>query len=208
MSEQELKSCPFCKREAQQTLSSGLVSCAHDECPAFLLAVTADHWNTRAPSQPVSAQPDHSAQHLNMVSAQPAGEVPEVVGYITREDFDWRGDAQMRRDKYGVYEVPLISLKQHTRIVAALQALSVTNIMLDVVPGPDGMGEEVYAKSVADVVDALGKMDARIEELQARAVVMPERKNRKPTTHGALSRQEGWNACLDEVARLNGKDGV
>ena len=39
--------------------------------------------------------------------------------------------------------------------------------------------------------------------LKSAPVVMPERKNRKPSTHGALSRQEGWNACLDEVARLN-----
>jgi hypothetical protein len=53
----ELLPCPFCKREAQQTLSSGLVSCAHDECPAFLLAVTAEHWNTRAQSaEPVQGE--------------------------------------------------------------------------------------------------------------------------------------------------------
>lgn len=38
----------------------------------------------------------------------------------------------------------------------ALQALSVTNILLDVVPG-DGMGQEVYAKSVAEVEATLTK---------------------------------------------------
>jgi hypothetical protein len=53
----ELLPCPFCKREAQQTLSSGLVSCAHESCPAFLLAVTAEHWNTRAQSaEPVQGE--------------------------------------------------------------------------------------------------------------------------------------------------------
>lgn len=31
------------------------------------------------------------------------------------------------------------------------EALSVTNLMIDVVPGSDGMGHEVYAKSVAEV---------------------------------------------------------
>ena len=35
--------------------------------------------------------------------------------------------------------------------VEQLRALSVSNIMLEVVPGEDGMGEEVYAKSVADI---------------------------------------------------------
>ena len=42
---------------------------------------------------------------------------------------------------------------------------------------------------------------------QAREVVMPER---KVAQHGdVLSFQgEGWNACLDEFARLNGKEVV
>ena len=51
--DEELKPCPFCHREAQQTLCSGLVSCAYEDCPAFLLAVFPENWNTRAqrPSQ-------------------------------------------------------------------------------------------------------------------------------------------------------------
>lgn len=50
----------------------------------------------------------------------------------------------------------------------ALQALSVTRIMLDVVPGEDGMGEEIYAKSVADVEALLSKQCEDIEALQDR----------------------------------------
>jgi len=46
-----------------------------------------------------------------------------------------------------------------------LQALSVTNIMLDVVPG-DGDGLEVYAKSVADVEAVLSKLQAENESLR------------------------------------------
>lgn len=49
---------------------------------------------------------------------------------------------------------------------AALQALSVTSIMLDIVPGLDGMGEEVYARSVADVGVLLTKQCDDIEALQ------------------------------------------
>ena len=45
----------------------------------------------------------------------------------------------------------------------------VRRIMLDVVPGDDGMGEEVYAKSVADVVAVLTRMGERIEDLESRA---------------------------------------
>ena len=45
---------------------------------------------------------------------------------------------------------------------------SVTSIMLDVVPGPDGMGAEIYAKSVNDVMRKLTEMGQRIEELESR----------------------------------------
>ena len=46
---------------------------------------------------------------------------------------------------------------------------SVTSVMLDVVPGPDGMGAETYAKSVNDVRRKLTEMGQRIEELESRA---------------------------------------
>lgn len=54
--------------------------------------------------------------------------------------------------------------------VAELQALSVTHIMIDVVPGEDGMGEEVFAKSVADVnslISELSEQASEVETLQA-----------------------------------------
>jgi hypothetical protein len=55
--------------------------------------------------------------------------------------------------------------QQYTKL-AELVALSVTKIMLDVVPGFDGMGEEVYAKSVAEVTAKFSKMVDREEELE------------------------------------------
>lgn len=45
-----------------------------------------------------------------------------------------------------------------------------------------------------------------VAALQARAVVMPERL--KEDVNSNLEWSDGWNACIDEVARLNGKDGV
>lgn len=54
--------------------------------------------------------------------------------------------------------------------VARLQALSVTRIMIDVVPGEDGMGEEIFARTVADVeglLSKLGEQAAEAEMLQA-----------------------------------------
>lgn len=48
---------------------------------------------------------------------------------------------------------------------AAQPAFDVCRILLDVVPGPDGMGHEVYAKSVKDVEDKLTELGGKAEEL-------------------------------------------
>ena len=68
----------------------------------------------------------------------------------------------------------LIRLLEAPPELAELQALSVTNIMLDIVPG-DGSGHEVYAKSVADVEAALTKRCDEIEELQATITQLRQR---------------------------------
>lgn len=44
--------------------------------------------------------------------------------------------------------------------------LDVRTILLDVVPGEDGMGEEVFAKTVADVEKKLGAMGEELEDWQ------------------------------------------
>lgn len=49
--------------------------------------------------------------------------------------------------------------------LAKSQALSVANILMDVVPGLDGMGEEIYAKSVAEVQLLISNLYLKTEEL-------------------------------------------
>jgi hypothetical protein len=51
--------------------------------------------------------------------------------------------------------------------IAELEALSVTNIMIDVVPG-DGSGYEVFAKSVDQIEDLLTRMSYEVRELKDR----------------------------------------
>lgn len=51
--------------------------------------------------------------------------------------------------------------------ITELEALSVTNIMLDVVPGEFGEGVEVYAKCCDDVVNVFNKLYDRIDVLEA-----------------------------------------
>ncbi len=58
--------------------------------------------------------------------------------------------------------------------VQNLQALAVTSILLDVVPGADGMGHEVYATSVEDVVEKMSDLGSRLEDYQLGIAVAPE----------------------------------
>ncbi len=48
--------------------------------------------------------------------------------------------------------------------LAKSEALSVTSILMDVVPGHDGMGLEVYAKSVADVQLLISNLHLKTED--------------------------------------------
>ncbi|MBX5744479.1 hypothetical protein ISE01_31080 [Pseudomonas aeruginosa] len=72
------------------------------------------------------------------------------------------------------------------------------------------MAEDAVAKGDA-ARQQCGGMEMEIEELRAepatlraRVVVVPERKLLNAGVPG-LNRNSGWNACLDELARLNGK---
>ncbi|HCF2029388.1 TPA: hypothetical protein SL605_000779 [Pseudomonas aeruginosa] len=47
------------------------------------------------------------------------------------------------------------------------------------------------------------QLEEELESLRARAVVVPERKLLNAGVPG-LNRNSGWNACLDELARING----
>ncbi len=60
--------------------------------------------------------------------------------------------------------------------VQRLQALSVTNILLAIVPG-DGSGEEVYAQSVEDIYKELADLSERAEEARAQAVAVRAKLN-------------------------------
>lgn len=64
----------------------------------------------------------------------------------------------------------------------------------------DHVTDAEYAKLAAEA-QALRE---EVAALRARVVVAPERKLLNAGVPG-LNRNSGWNACLDELARLNGK---
>lgn len=88
-----------------------------------------------------------------------------------------------------------------------LQALSVENIMLDIVPGFDGMGEEVYAKSVADVESKLSAMGDSLEFLEGQSVQLTAENQRLEGEVARLHKLLGWMSSgvkegWDEVCRI------
>lgn len=83
---------------------------------------------------------------------------------------------------------PLITLAQYDRDVGTLRA---ANAKLE---KELAMARDAEAQALREEVAAR----------RARVVVVPERKSGQSTIPG-LHMNRGWNACLDELARLNGK---
>lgn len=107
---------------------------------------------------------------LCVLSYAPVGQPEEIrrlrgfeLAYLAwHEKTDWVQATQQPKE-WGMHRADV--LKQR---IEQLQALSVTHIMIDIVPGLDGMGEEVYAKSVQDVELAMSRYVNEIEELQTK----------------------------------------
>ncbi|HBN7710717.1 TPA: hypothetical protein L3597_006263 [Pseudomonas aeruginosa] len=64
--------------------------------------------------------------------------------------------------------------------------------------------EIVMAKDYDALAAEAQALREEVAALRARVVVVPERKLLNAGVPG-LNRNSGWNACLDELARLNGK---
>lgn len=55
------------------------------------------------------------------------------------------------------------------------EALSVTNILMNIVPGEDGMGEEVYAKSISEVQLLIHNLCSETEILEEKLAAAEQR---------------------------------
>lgn len=74
-------------------------------------------------------------------------------------------DARVLQNGRAVEAAVLAKAAQQSPVAPADER-DVTRIMLKVVPDMDGMGQEVYAKSVEQVVDVLTQQSERIDELE------------------------------------------
>ncbi len=67
-----------------------------------------------------------------------------------------------------------------------------------------GIPGEQQEGGTGEFIEAIQNLQKELEALRARVVVVPERKLLNAGVPG-LNRNSGWNACLDELARINGK---
>lgn len=73
-------------------------------------------------------------------------------------------------------------------------------------PPPAGHWLERFYEIGQAEADERDHLRDRIADLEAREVVMPERKQLPDLMFAEFHESRGWNACLDEFARLNGKE--
>lgn len=102
---------------------------------------------------------------LDGIAATPAADAPDMVSV-----------KQVDANKY-CQILAALGMEEEGDPVAEvlnLQALAVTSILLDVVPGADGMGHEVYATSVEDVVEKLSDLGSRLEDYRLGIAVAPQ----------------------------------
>jgi len=105
-------------------------------------------------------RPDERSQWMPLFTRpapQPSGERSELIESQNR--IAENGANQAMRD---LARKTADMLAADAQRIVELEALSVTNIMIDIVPG-DGSGHEVYAKSVGEVVDVLTYFSEKLD---------------------------------------------
>ncbi|MNE25718.1 hypothetical protein D3C80_1190540 [compost metagenome] len=125
---------------------------------------------------------------------------PMATQYVLAADYDalraeLEGERQASRDKE----------MEYFELQAQLEALKAENVELKL----EASGVENAKAQLAEILGCADEprwkwIVLAAEQLRARVMVVPDRKNRATTIAG-LSYDRGWNACLDALARLNGK---
>lgn len=173
--EAKLLPCPFCgsaarldQRQTQSLWSSDEVwfshvccdecgTCGNDFCDDPNGEEAIEFWNRRAHPAPAAVFDERAAFNqwfATRVAELEAGMRENTLSTLRFAEeilFEgWQSRAALGRSDE----------------VERLRKLSVTSIMLDITPGEDGMGHEVYAKSVDDVVLKISAMGERLEHLE------------------------------------------
>jgi len=132
-----------------------------------------------------------------------ACEGQEATWYSYRINDHWDGFSGEAPPEDSYDEGTLIALYVHPdpeaanlrRRVKELEALSVTNILIDIVPGDEGNGEEVYAASVADIEKLIGRLGEKAEDYELETVPL---RRQRDELRGKLSELKAQLATRDQ----------
>ncbi|EMM6789411.1 hypothetical protein PX122_29885 [Pseudomonas aeruginosa] len=93
---------------------------------------------------------------------------------------------------------------EYAKLEAAAQALREEVAQQKFLTKVENDALKMMTDKANELKSEVEQLEEELESLRARVVVVPERKSGQSTIPG-LHRNRGWNACLDELARLNGK---
>jgi len=147
---------------------------------------------------------------MQSVSAKPAGEVPEVTKELAA--LAWQR-AYAEGDESGV-DMSLRVARQVVSLLFPIACKPIVDAPKTLVTALRQYRHNYGADELIAGYD-YDETNRIVAALQARAVVMPERKQYTRYLSGVVptnrleaeARIDAWNACLDEVARLNGNGG-
>lgn len=126
----------------------------------------------------------------------------EVYGAQSVMD-DAQSEINVLREEKGRLEAEAQALREEVErgnriaIAMALDIAAVGEVLG--IPGEEQEG------GTGEFIDLIRELQEQAAALRARVVVVPERMPRSSDISSIYLHSQGWNACLDELARLNGK---
>ncbi|MHA5526708.1 hypothetical protein ACVSKB_18810 [Pseudomonas aeruginosa] len=104
----------------------------------------------------------------------------------------------------GMTGVEMVRATDYAKLDAEAQALREEVAQQKFLTKVENDALKMMTDKANELKSEVEQLEEELESLRARVVVAPERKLLNAGVPG-LNRNSGWNACLDELARLNGK---
>lgn len=112
----------------------------------------------------------------------------------------------------GMTGVEMVRATDYAKLSAEAQALREEVAQQKFLTKVENDALKMMTDKANELKSEVEQLEEELESLRARAVVVPERELFTQYLPGAIPRnadevsawKEGWNACLDELARLNG----
>lgn len=186
-----------------------LLSVSLDEDVSSLNLYLGDQYGVESSLSQVSTTPAHNIPctppEYRLYSAEVEGcDVETLVSYCRSLPWQRRGSVLLfvkgpdspHFRAHSMYQDPEEDVQDLKARIRELEDLSVTNILLRVVPG-DGSGSEIYAKSVREVVDFMTDMGVRLEEYEQGLRISPVVQDRLAELEACFKQHQEMLVSID-----------